>query len=389
MQPMAELKPPRVSRVRREAIGQATTIALFARAAGRCEFDGCNRLLIEHHVTKRAGNYGERAHIVAYEEAGPRGRSKRPKDVHELDNLMLLCPACHKHIDGNPDQYSVETLRAYKVAHEERVRRLTGLDKNHETKVVIVKARIGSDIVEIPSGDVWNAIAPYYPDDSKFFEIDLTHLNTSDCTFYDAAQQTVRHRIGRLLEPGAMPQHISLFALAPIPLLMFIGNILTNKVALELFQRHRDTGSWTWKTAGTPAQYATVAVQQGTDPSHVALILSLSGSIDRTTLPPDLDASFSIYETRLENQEPTPGFLNTRADLIAFQAVYRETIARINKDHGMIEEIAVFPAVPAPVAVACGHELLPKVHPQLKVYDYDKRQGGFRHAITVNGDRSV
>jgi hypothetical protein len=33
---------------------------LFARAAGRCEFDGCNRLVIEHHVTKEAGNYGER-----------------------------------------------------------------------------------------------------------------------------------------------------------------------------------------------------------------------------------------------------------------------------------------------------------------------------------------
>ena len=124
----------------------ATTIALFAMAAGRCEFDGCNRLLIEHHVTKEAGNYGEKAHIVAYEAAGPRGDGNRPADIHALENLMLLCPACHKHIDDNPENFSVETLRAYKEAHEARVCRLTELDKNHETKVVILKARIGGDM---------------------------------------------------------------------------------------------------------------------------------------------------------------------------------------------------------------------------------------------------
>jgi hypothetical protein len=31
---------------------------------------------------------------------------------------------------------------------------------------------------------------------------------------------------------------------------------------------------------------------------------------------------------------------------------------------------------------------LPKVHPALTVYDYDKRKGGFRYALTANGDRS-
>jgi hypothetical protein len=90
----------------------------------------------------------------------------------------------------------------------------------------------------------------------------------------------------------------------------------------------------------------------------------------------------------LKGQEPTPMFLNTKADLVAFQASYREAIASIIREHGIIEEVAVFPAVPAPVAVACGHELLPKVHPALNVYDYDKRKGGFRYALTANGDRS-
>jgi hypothetical protein len=170
---------------------------------------------------------------------------------------------------------------------------------------------------------------------------------------------------------------------------MFLGNILTNKVAVDLFQRHRDTGAWTWKSEGVPVAYTLRRIQGGTDHSRVALVLSLSGTIDRSALPPLIDTSSCIYEVALKDQEPTPTFLNTKADLMSFQACYREAIAMIVREHGMIEEIAVFPAVPAPVAVACGHELLPKVHPPLNVYDYDKRQGGFRYTLTVNEDRKI
>jgi hypothetical protein len=54
----------------------------------------------------------------------------------------------------------------------------------------------------------------------------------------------------------------------------------------------------------------------------------------------------------------------------------------VNK-HGLLETIDVFPAVPAPIAVLCGRELLPKVHPKLRVFDYDKLQGGFTFKLEV------
>ena len=356
-------------------------------AAGRCQFDGCNTLLIEHHVTKEAGNYADRAHIVAYKPAGPRGGSERPTNIHSLENLMLVCSQCHKLIDDNPTAYSTETLREYKRAHEERVRLITGLDKNHQTKVLLVKARISDDLVDIVKGDVTTAIAPYYPDDSRFFEIDLTQLRVSDETFYDAAQQTIRTRVQQLLEIG--PAHISVFALAPIPVLIFLGNVLTNKITVDLFQRHRDNGGWKWKNGGTPAEYAYHRLRDGVERSRVALILSLSGEIDRAALPSSIDCSFSIYEIRLENQEATPDFLKTKIDLDAFRLAYRSAIADLRRNHGILETIALFPAVPAPVAIACGHDLLPKVDPALDVYDYDKRNGGFRFALTVNRDRRI
>jgi len=33
--------------------------------------------------------------------------------------------------------------------------------------------------------------------------------------------------------------------------------------------------------------------------------------------------------------------------------------------------------------VLCGRELLPKVHPQLRVFDFNKETGGFTFQLTV------
>ena len=42
------------------------------------------------------------------------------------------------------------------------------------------------------------------------------------------------------------------------------------------------------------------------------------------------------------------------------------------------------PAVPAPIAVALGYDLLPKVDPALRMFDYDKASGGFLEKLIVN-----
>ena len=52
--------------------------------------------------------------------------------------------------------------------------------------------------------------------------------------------------------------------------------------------------------------------------------------------------------------------------------------------HEGLERIHVFPAVPAPVAVAMGWELLPKRDPAFLVFDFNKKQGGFQPTLEVN-----
>ena len=52
------------------SITSKTTLFLYVKAGGRCQFDGCNEYLIEHHVTETLGNFAEKAHIYAFKEDG-------------------------------------------------------------------------------------------------------------------------------------------------------------------------------------------------------------------------------------------------------------------------------------------------------------------------------
>ena len=339
-------------------------------------------------MTLTEGNFGEMAHVVAFSPQGPRGgRRLDAKKVNSIVNLMLLCPVCHKLIDRRADEYSVRTLRRFKQRHEDRIHRLTGTQPDHETRVVILKSRIGAQAVDISPGEIHEAIAPRYPDPEPYV-IDLTAIPDGDDTvFWENAKRSIAEHCERLYAArmdGPPPRHISLFALAPIPLLVYLGSQLSNKIPTDLYQRHRDRENWIWKTSGEPAAYTMNVLRRGNDRSKVALLLALSGSIPSDKLPAEIDSRFTVYEITLAEGMPHTGFLRLRQDLVAFQRVYQEVLAMIVKEHGLVDEVHLFPAIPAPVAVVCGREPLPKVHPALIVYDYNKKKGGFNPTIRIN-----
>jgi hypothetical protein len=361
-------------------------LRLFVDAGGRCEYDGCNKYLLEHSLTLDAGNFAEMAHIVAFREDGPRGGEARPEDINELANLMLLCPECHKLIDDRPEEHTRKQLEAYKEAHETRIRLVTSLGPNRRTAVLEFKALIGGQAVAIPRDQVAEATAPRYPSTTKPFPIDLTGMTgPQDEAFYKSACRAIAHGLEKFLGPtgeAASTGHVSVFALGPIALLICLGRQLSNKVPTDLFQLHRDTERWTWKDGGAPVEYVFRTFRRG-DGGRVALVLSLSGTVTLADLPADLPQSATVYELTLVDGNPRTTFLCQRRDLEAFRVAYQEAIASIQAAHGTLEAIDLFPAVPAPVAVLCGRELLPKVHPKLRVWDNDRQSGGFTFKLEI------
>jgi len=365
-------------------IPELTRTLLCVRAGGRCEFDGHNNYLFEHPVTLHQGNFAEMAHIVAFKKAGPRGMENRPDDINNVDNLMLLCPRCHKLVDDRPLEYPRERLEGYKREHEQRIFHLTSLGSDRKTSVIIFKAPIAGQTVAVPFDHVIEATFPRYPKTRSPLTIDLTGLAEGP-GFTEAACSTIARRIDPLFEPegeAAQVGHVSILALGPIPLLICLGRHLTSKVPVDVFQRHRDTERWAWKPDGPDLSFRSAMIKKG-DPRRVAVLLSLSGSISLADLPADVRETATVYELTLDGRAPNPTFLRRRQDLEAFRVAYQELLGTIGQQHGRLEEIDFFPAVPAPVAVLCGRELLPKVHPKLRVFDFNKETGGFTFQLTV------
>lgn len=362
---------------------------LIARAAGRCEFRGCNRFLYTHPLTGENGNFAQGAHIVAFSDRGPRGREGvRPTDIHCVENLMLLCAACHKLIDDNPARYTRAELDAHKREHEARIRRVTEFGPDAQTTVLLLKARIGTGAVEIAPREIFDALQPRYPAGDPII-IDLTGLGDEKAgPRYEAAAEAIAEQAARLYSNGSGLQrtnHLSVFALAPIPLLVALGGALSNKISTDFFQCHQNKEKrWTWFEGEPPVRYAVRRMRQGTDAACVGLVLSLSGAVDPPSLPAAIDQRFSLYEITLEGRAPGTGFLRQRADLEAFRTTYRGLLADLRQRHPGLREIHLFPAVPAPVAVSCGFDLLPKVDPALVVYDNVMRDGGFIARLKVN-----
>jgi hypothetical protein len=361
---------------------------LFVRSGGRCEFDGCNRYLIEHHLTKTEGNFAEMAHIWAFSEQGPRGHEAQGAEPHELSNLMLLCPTCHKLVDSDAKQYTVEVLRKHKKAHEDRVFMLTDTKPDRHTVAFVLRAKIGGRHVKVSLPEIQEAVAPSYVGARDVVETDLTALSDEASDHYwRAASEAIRTKARTLYEQNfddGPARNVSVFALAPIPLLVFLGGCLSDKVPTRLYQRHRDSENWKWKDAGDVVAYETNTLRQGADPHCVALLLSLSGRIAVAGLPDEIDARYSVYEITLAGAEPSPRFLEVEESLRAFRDEYMLTMRNIVAAHDGLEQLHLFPAVPAPAAIAVGRDLMPKRDPAVLVYDFDKRAGGYVQTLEVN-----
>ena len=375
-----------ISRVQRRRIKWQTQLLIFVRSGGRCQFPGCNRYLLEHPLTKSEGNFAELAHIVAFQERGPRGvQAKRPADINDTRNLMLLCPTDHKLIDDHPEKYSRSVLEAYRREHEKRIKHVTDMGPELTTKIVQLKANIRGKTVAIPAEQIIEAVSPRYPDDAECM-IDLTTSHGTGKAFLTTARQTINSDLHSLFAPHMTrptPTNISVFALAPIPVLMYFGSRLSDKVNVGLFQYHRDSKKWAWKRSGPQVRFTTRLRQRGTRKSRVALLLSLSGAIDRKALPRAIDRSFHVYEITLAGRTPGTDFLRTRQNLADFRSSFRRFLDRLQQNHGQVDEVHLFPAVPAPIAIACGHDPL-KAHPRLVVYDLDKAGRSFTYQLRIN-----
>jgi hypothetical protein len=296
-----------------------------------------------------------------------------------IDNMKLV------------SQFPKGLLRQFKQDHEARIRTLTEMKPEHETVVLRVLGNIRGDSVSVSHAEVRTAVLdmksyPRYLHSDRTIEIDLQFLSQEVMAdYWTAAKASIDDVVTRLIAPGIVKKeigHLSIFALARIPVLIYVGNAIGDKVVTDFYQRHRDDPvGWRWRQ-GETFDFETNLIQSGIDKKRVALILSLSGRITRESLPANIDAQYYIYEISPIGIEPGRSIFNTRETLSLFQRAYQSALRIIEAEHGLRGDLHLFPAIPAPVALICGRELMKDVSPRLHVYD--KTDSEYEFALTIN-----
>ena len=353
---------------------------LWGRAAGRCEFAGCNRPLWRSPVTQEGVNLAEKAHIYAFSPRGPRGSTAIPRSaLNRLQNLLLVCHDCHVTIDRTPDlleRYPAARLLQWKAEHEERVELATSVGPDKRSHVVIYGANIGDHRSPLRFEAAAESLFPdRYPAADRPIALGMTNsaLGDGDPRFWEREAENLRSLFDRRIrEPRADGHlgHLSVFALAPQPLLIYLGSLLVDIDAADVYQLHREPPTWRWADEEDPIKLHVREPPETDGPP--ALVLSLSATIDSSRIRA-VDPALCIWELSIDL--PHNDFLKHRSTLRAFRQAMRALLDRIKAAHGQDAELAIFPAMPIACAVELGRVRMPKADLPWIIYDQLPKRG--------------
>jgi hypothetical protein len=353
---------------------------VWVDAGGRCTF--CKEFLATDNTTGQNVFVGELAHIVGATAAAgsPRGVGDKTLEDRALpENLMLLCPGEHKVID-TPEHwttYDVDQLRTIKREHERDIRELTGLLRKPKTTVIRVGGNIRGQVVDFSKQSVVRTLLEEqrFPDfslhdDGENYEVDLRQHEGEDIThpvYWQAANLTLQTRLKPLKHhlKNRQIDHISVFALARIPLLVQLGMLLDDITNVTVHNRRRDEG-WGWYARGATTGL-TFDVTETTGSGDPVVTFNVSGPVDIDALPAEL-VGRPRYDIRAEGVQLNPKTLRSREDLDALVDCWREVLATLEKNHRN-QPISIVLAVCAAGAVEIGRAHMRGVHAPLRIYD--------------------
>lgn len=369
-------------------IPERIKLLLWGKAGGRCEYDGCNELLWQDPLTKSEFNAAYIAHIIADKPKGPRGDPILSGQLrYELSNLMLLCDRHHRLIDHDQvAEHTVERLSRMKEQHERRIQFLTSLTENKHSHVLLYGANVGNHGSPVSWDRTTPALLPgYYPAERPAIELGMKNSSYTDAEpgYWQIERENLQKifssRVKSRLMTGDI-NHLSIFALAPQPLLIELGHLLSDIPAAQVYQLHREPPNWKWQDDTDAVDYI-IQGPTNFDQKTVALVLALSATITIDRITNVLGQNVSIWTLTIA--QPNNDFLKGREHLSAFRKSFRTLLDAIKAKHGQNILLHVFPAVPVSVAVDIGRIRMPKADLPLRIYDQNMGTGGFTVAFDI------
>ena len=377
-----ELIAYKVTNISRE-IKPSTERMLWGVSAGVCEFGGCTNKLFSHHVTKENVNLSEKAHIYAFSAGGKRPSLLRftPK-INDIDNLMLVCERCHKLIDSEDTEYSAEQLMAMKKEHEDRIALLSSIKPDLQSEIVIYNANIANSSLKISDYAAKSAVIPNrYPARANpiNFSPDLK-IYDNETNYWQIMEQHLEREWVQY-EPILRDKHISLFAIAPQPVLFKLGMLMNRNYNVEVRQSQGAIDNWNWRCDRQTANIGVDILPEISPEDNVVVTFELTAKLSEEELRAEFGRG-TIY--RITTPSCDSGIIKSWRDLRAVIDEYRKVLNTIRETKGQNITIKLVPIAPVSVSIEAGRKTM-KGDPTIVIFDRNYITKKWAQALVLNG----
>lgn len=361
---------------------------LYQRAACMCEFENCGVPLFFDLRSGQPVNNGDFAHIIPSSANGPRGsEDDTGYKIDSPENRILLCKKHHKLVDADVQHYPSGVLRRMKRRHEDKVRGFQSIICADASLACIITARIkGNQEVVVSDQSVNEAIvangrplAEQFPQ-RKDLASDWKYGTKAYWQSMMIQLGEYANRMVSLIKSkGESGLVLSVFPLAPIPVIVKFASIIGDKVSVESFPKLRGTHPWCWRVASKVNEFCYKRVKVGRRPGRVALVVSATAPILEAFLS-EQNYNGDVYHIWPRRIGLDP--VKTHEDLASFRCAYHDALGEIQRVHGSSVKVDVFPCVPNVIAFEIGCKRMLKVHPVMTIYENCR---GWKPAVVIGG----
>jgi hypothetical protein len=364
---------------------------LWLRAGGRCQFEGCNLPLWKDGLTSLRMNASQMAHIVSDSSDGPRGNAvDSPRLAKAVSNLMLLCPVHHGLVDKKEHEarFPRVLLESMKEAHERRIELMTSIHGDKKTQIVTYWENVGEKKHFMAEQALLNAVLPnWYPASPNPVELamDNSVITDGDEVFWSSQRLQLERQFNQLLKPslGRDADHVSIFAVAPQPLLIHLGSLLSDLVPTQVYQLHREPQGWAWMPHADGVNPLPTLTRSGNPTGTPCIVIAISGEVARGRVENVLGQDVDCWCITVDR--PHNDVLQSHEQLTEFRRIAREALEGVSQAHPKAPEIHVFPVAPVSACVEFGRVIQPRACLPLTLYNQTSAAAGFTRAISING----
>lgn len=307
---------------------------------------------------------------------------------------MLLCLEDHKMIDTLPDIYTVEWLKSQKEEFEAKV------------SSIVDTQRISSSILHFQSGitkyDMTKnekaELCPVLLNNGNFFDgkyysikVDVPGIEHTPL-YYQMACQTIQSQIEDKRSSFQEADCISVFGLAPQPLLLYLGFLLNDETNIKVYQRSREGSlKWDWKASKLTNTFTVEELylnkqEEQVNSTEVNVIVSISAEISPERVFCIQGNAGHIPTVIIRAQRQAHDAICSEEDVDEFIKIFRsQVVEKIRRDFPKNNHINLFLAAPVALPIRMGMNYQKNVDVEWRIFN-QQQNAGFLYTLSIKGD---